>query len=236
MTSSPLATYTHPVELKNVSIAYNENKIFENINFILEKGEFAYLTGPIGCGKSTLLKLLYGEIPFTEGELALVLGYNLKNLNIKRRQEMRRAMGLVFQSHNQLLYDRTIFDNLDFVLKATSKLDKKSRKEKIQTTLHKVNMEGKGYKMPHELSGGEAERICIARALIVNPSVILMDEPTTGLDQKTSIDLGKLMQNIAKNGTSVLMATHNSNLIKTLPANTIIVNSETRNIEKQIFS
>lgn len=223
-------TSTSPIDLQGVTIARDENEVLQNINLRMESGEFAYLTGPIGGGKSSLLEFLYGELPVLSGERAYVLGFDLAHLSIAQRQAMRRRMGIVFQSQDQLLYDRSVAKNLDFVLRATCKADKKERELRIEEALEKVKMTGKGYKMPHELSGGEAERICIARALIVRPDLILMDEPTSGLDPETSIALGKLMQEIAAGGTTVLMATHNYQLMRQLPATTFAIETAKRTL------
>ncbi len=220
-----------PVFLENVSVKRFENELLRGVNLRLEAGDFAYLTGPVGAGKSSLLELLYGELPFSEGGQATVLGYDLKKLNVRKRQALRRRMGIVFQSQDQLLYDRNVTKNLDFVLRATGKIDKKERASRIEEALVQVGMSGKGYKMPYELSGGEAERICIARALVVRPDLILMDEPTAGLDAETALSIGRLMKQIASEGTTVLMATHNYELMKQLPATTYIVDTKLRRLD-----
>ncbi|MBB6276304.1 cell division ATP-binding protein FtsE [Porphyromonas circumdentaria] len=225
-----VSTSTSPVFLENVSVKRYENELLQNVTFRLEAGDFAYLTGPVGAGKSSLLELLYGELPLLEGGEASVLGYDLRKLNIRKRQAMRRRMGIVFQSQDQLLYDRNVTKNLDFVLRATSKVDKKERVVRIEEALAQVGMSGKGYKMPYELSGGEAERICIARALVVRPDLILMDEPTAGLDPETSLAIGQLMKQIASEGTTVLMATHNYELMKQLPATTYTIDPKSRTL------
>lgn len=228
MKSAPIDTSLH-ILLEDVQVCRHENQLLQNVNMHLAPGEFAYLTGPVGAGKSSLLELLYGELAHKEGT-AIVLGYNLKNIKRSKRQELRRRMGIVFQSSAQLLYDRNVEANLDFVLRATTKLSHNERLQKVQEALNKVGMPGKGYKMPHELSGGEAERICIARTIIMKPSLILMDEPTAGLDQETALSIGKLVKSIAEEGASVLMATHNTELMKALPAPTYCINSESRTL------
>lgn len=219
-----------PIFFENVSVKRYENELLNSVTFRMEAGDFAYLTGPVGAGKSSLLELLYGELALTDGGQASVLGYDLSKLNVRRRQAMRRRMGIVFQSQDQLLYDRSVTKNLDFVLRATSKIDKKERALRIEEALNQVGMTGKGYKMPYELSGGEAERICIARALVVRPDLILMDEPTAGLDPETSLSIGSMMKQIASKGTTVLMATHNYELMKQLPATTYTINPQTRTL------
>ncbi len=220
----------YSVHLEGVRVARAENDLIHDVNSRLGYNEFAYVSGPVGGGKSSLLELLYGELPHVEGE-AHVLGHNLKKLKRNARQALRRRMGIVFQSSDQLLYDRTVADNLDFVLRATGKYAHRDRQQRIEEALTKVGMQGKGYKMPHELSGGEAERICIARAIIVNPELILMDEPTAGLDPDTARSIGQLIQQISKEGTAVLMATHNQELMRDLPAPIYKIEPKTRTLE-----
>lgn len=216
-----------PVILKGVTVRRYENEILRNVDLEINAGDLVYITGPVGCGKSSLLELIYGELPLTEG-LGSVLGYDLSRLKRKQRQTMRRQMGIVFQSQDQLLYDRNVEKNLDFVLRSTGKKDKADRKILIQNVLDKVGMSGKGYRMPHELSGGEAERICIARALIVSPDLVILDEPTSGLDSVTAFAIGKLIRDIANTGTAVLMSTHNEELIVKIPSRTYTVDTSLR--------
>lgn len=224
-------TFTNKaVELVNVTVRRYENEILRDVSLELGTGDLVYITGPVGCGKSSLLELIYGELPHTEGT-ASVLGYDLHRLKIRQRQAMRRRIGIVFQSDDQLLYDRNIEKNLDFVLRATGIKDKIERRQRIEEALKKVGMSGKGYRLVHELSGGEAERVCIARALIVNPSLIVLDEPTTGLDYETGIEIGLLIKKIADNGTPVLMSTHNEDLIRKVPSRTYRVNVQKRTLE-----
>ena len=224
------ASTEYTVHLEGVQVARAENQLIHNVTIRLAHNEFAYLSGPVGGGKSSLLELLYGELPHTQGK-AYVLGYNLAHLKRNARQALRRRMGIVFQSSDQLLYDRTVAANLDFVLRATGKYPRLERQQRIEEVLDKVGMQGKGYKMPHELSGGEAERICIARALIVKPELILMDEPTAGLDPQTSLSIGQLVQQISKEGTAVLMATHNHELMRELPAPTYTIDATSRTLQ-----
>ena len=209
------ASTEYTVHLEGVQVARAENQLIHNVTIRLAHNEFAYLSGPVGGGKSSLLELLYGELPHTQGKAYVLC----------------RRMGIVFQSSDQLLYDRTIAANLDFVLRATGKYPRLERQQRIEEVLDKVGMQGKGYKMPHELSGGEAERICIARALIVKPELILMDEPTAGLDPQTALSIGQLVQQISKEGTAVLMATHNHELMRELPAPTYTIDATSRSLQ-----
>lgn len=211
-----------PIYLEQVTVSRDEHNLLRNVDLSLKEGDMVYLIGPVGAGKSSLLEVLYGELPISSGT-GNVLGNDLRHLNISKRQAMRRRMGIVFQSSGQLLYDRTVEANLDFVLRATTSLSKSERKERIRKGLTDVGMEGKGYKYPHELSGGEAARICIARALIIRPELILMDEPTAGLDNETALSICLLMRTIAQSGVAVLMSTHNKYVIKHCPAKTYAV-------------
>lgn len=228
---SPFSSTAIPLRLVDVTIRRDENEILRHINLEVYAGSLVYIMGPVGCGKSSLLELVYGELPHTEGE-AEVLGYNLSKLKIRQRQAMRRHMGIVFQSQDQLLYDRNVEENLDFVLRSIGIKDSLERKRRIEEVLQKVDMQGKGYRMPHELSGGEAERICIARALIVNPSLIVLDEPTTGLDAETALSIGRLIQSIVESGTAVLMSTHNEDLVSNYPSETYRVDPSTRTLNR----
>lgn len=219
-----------PVLLRNVTIRRQENEILRDVDLEIKAGDLVYITGPVGSGKSSLLELIYGEIKHVEGT-ALVLGYDLAKLKLKQRQAMRRRMGIVFQSSDQLLYDRNVEKNLDFVLRSTGVKDRVERKQRIEETLRKVGMGGKGYRMSHELSGGEAERICIARALIVNPSLIILDEPTTGLDSETAHAIGQLIKSISDTGTAVLMSTHNEELVNSIPSTTYRIDPNKRTLQ-----
>ncbi len=219
-----------PVLLKDATINRYENEILHHVNLEINPGDMVYITGPVGSGKSSLLEVLYGELPLFQGE-GSVLGFDLTRLKQKTRQAMRRRMGIVFQSDAQLLYDRSVDKNLEFVLRATGKYEKSTCKSLIHQALEKVGMAGKGYRMPHELSGGEAERVCIARALIVMPDLIILDEPTSGLDRATGLAIGQLVAEIARSGTAVVMSTHNAELIRHIPARTYCINSETRTLD-----
>lgn len=221
-----------PVQLKQVTIRRDEFVVLKDVDLTLERKEFAYLVGPVGSGKSSLLEVLYGELKPHGGE-AHVLGYDLHKMNISRRQSLRRNMGIVFQSSNQLLYNKTVEENLDFVLRSVSLFKKEERKERIRKALETVGIQGKGYRYPHELSGGEAARVCIARSLIVEPQFIILDEPTTGLDNETALNIAQLLYTIAQEGPTVLFATHNTYIWQQLPATMYIVDPETCTLKKK---
>jgi cell division transport system ATP-binding protein len=187
------------------------------VNFTIERGEFVYLVGKTGTGKSSLLKTLYGELPLKEGE-ASVAGYNLLEMNWKKVPFLRRNLGVVFQDF-QLLTDRNVNENLRFVLKATGWKDDKLIEEKIADVLDKVGLKSKGFKMTYELSGGEQQRVDIARALLNSPKLILADEPTGNLDPETSDEIMQLLFNISKDyGTCIIMATHDFIVISKYPS------------------
>ena len=205
------------VELKNVNIYQGENLILSDVNISVDKGEFVYLVGKTGTGKSSLLKTLYGDLTLKEGE-ASVVGYNLKEMDWKKVPFLRRSLGVVFQDF-QLLTDRNVNDNLKFVLRATGWKDEKLMDEKIADVLDKVGLKTKGFKMPFELSGGEQQRVDIARALLNSPKLILADEPTGNLDPETSDEIMQLLIHIARDfGTAVVMATHDYIVIQKFPA------------------
>jgi len=208
------------IELKNVNIYQGESLILSEVNLSLEKGEFAYLVGKTGTGKSSLLKTLYGDLELKAGE-GWVAGHNLRALTWKTVPFLRRNLGVVFQDF-QLLTDRNVNDNLKFVLKATGWKDEKLMDEKINDVLDKVNLGTKGFKMPFELSGGEQQRIDIARALLNSPKLILADEPTGNLDPETSDEIMQLLFHISKDyNTTILMATHDYIVINKFPARKI---------------
>jgi len=207
------------VTLSNVSIFQKHNMILANLSFDINKGEVVYLMGKTGSGKSSLLKTLYGELPLTQGT-GEVVGYNLQTLKKKEIPFLRRKLGVVFQDF-QLLTDRTINDNLLFVLKATGWKDKIKMQTRIQEVLEKVHLSTKGFKMPHELSGGEQQRVAIARALLNDPELILADEPTGNLDPETSEGIMKLLIEISKTGRAVLIATHDIMLYDKFPSRTL---------------
>lgn len=205
------------LELRNANIYQGGSPILQNVNFTVQKGEFVYLVGKTGTGKSSLLKTLYGELPLKEGE-GTVVGYDLRKLTLKTVPFLRRNMGVIFQDF-QLLTDRNVNENLKFVLKAIGWKDEKLMNEKIADVLDKVGLRSKGFKMPYEMSGGEQQRVDIARALLNSPKLILADEPTGNLDPETSDEIMNLLIHIAKEyGTAVVMATHDYIVIQKFPA------------------
>lgn len=208
------------IEIRKANIYQGSNLILQNVNLTVNKGEFVYLVGKTGTGKSSLLKTLYGELELKEGE-ATVAGFSLKGLDWKKVPYLRRNLGVVFQDF-QLLTDRNVNDNLKFVMKATGWTDEKLMNEKIADVLNKVGLKSKGFKMPFELSGGEQQRIDIARALLNSPKLILADEPTGNLDPETSDEIMQLLINIAKDDkTAVVMATHDYIVVQKFPARMI---------------
>lgn len=208
------------IELKNVNIYQSNNLILGNVNISVDKGEFVYLVGKTGTGKSSLLKTLYGDLELSNGE-GWVVGYNLRELDWKKVPFLRRNLGVVFQDF-QLLTDRNVNENLKFVLKATGWKDEKLMDEKIADVLDKVGLKTKGFKMPFELSGGEQQRVDIARALLNSPKLILADEPTGNLDPETSDEIMQLLFHISRDyGTAIVMATHDYIVINKFPARTI---------------
>lgn len=204
------------IDFKDVEIERAERVVLEHVTFSVNKGEFCYLVGKVGSGKSSLLKSMYGEVPVTSGECT-VLDYNLRKLKRKDIPQLRRHTGIVFQDF-QLLQGRSAFANLDFVLSATGWKSKSDREERIEEVLKEVDMLSKSYKMPHELSGGEQQRIVIARALLNKPELILADEPTGNLDPQTGYHIVNLLHRLSSEGHTVLMATHNLQLVEEFPA------------------
>lgn len=200
------------INYKNVEINQQDLCVLNNINMQLDKGEFVYLIGKVGSGKTSLLKTIYGELDIVSGD-AEVLGYNMRTIKRKHIPELRRKLGIVFQDF-QLLTDRTVYDNLEFVLRATGWKNKKEIEMRIGEVLEQVGMSNKGYKRPNELSGGEQQRIVIARAILNSPEIILADEPTGNLDVETGRQIVKLLKNICENGSSVMMTTHNLQLLQ----------------------
>lgn len=205
------------IELRNANIYQSDSLILRDVNLNVNKGEFVYLVGKTGTGKSSLLKTLYGELPLKEGQ-GTVTGYNLRDLTWKKVPFLRRNMGVIFQDF-QLLTDRNVNENLKFVLRAIGWKDEKLMNEKIADVLDKVGLRSKGFKMPFEMSGGEQQRVDIARALLNSPKLILADEPTGNLDPETSDEIMQLLIHIARDyGTSVVMATHDYIVIQKFPA------------------
>lgn len=193
--------------------------VLQNVDLSMEKGEFVYLVGKTGSGKSTLLKTLYGELPLRAGE-GEVVGYDLRQLKKKEVPYLRRELGIVFQDF-QLLTDRSVQDNMWFVMKATGWKDKKEMKKRMENVLERVGLGTKGFKMPHELSGGEQQRVVIARSLLNDPALILADEPTGNLDPETTKGIVELLFEISSRGRGVLMASHDFHIMKDFPARTI---------------
>ena len=202
--------------LKNVDIFQQKILIVSDVSFSINRGEFIYVVGKTGSGKSNLLKLMYGDVQAASGEVQ-VAGYDLTKINSKNIQRLRRKLGIVFQDY-QLLQDRNVYENLKFVTKVTGWKDKRLREERIEEVLEMVGLKTKGHKMPHQLSGGEQQRVCIARALINKPELILADEPTGNLDPESSYDIFYLLRQIAEEGTSVLIATHDFLIINQIPS------------------
>ncbi len=204
------------VSLRGVNIYQGNSLILQDVNFTINKGEFVYLVGKTGTGKSSLLKTLYGELTLKEGT-GSVVGFDLRDMDWKKVPFLRRNLGVVFQEF-QLLTDRNVQENLRFVLKATGWKDEKLIEEKINDVLDKVGLKSKGFKMPFEMSGGEQQRVDIARALLNSPKLILADEPTGNLDPETSDEIMQLLFHIAKDyGTAVIMATHDFIVINRYP-------------------
>ena len=200
------------IKYKNVEIRQQELSVLENVNLELHKGEFLYLIGKVGSGKTSLLKTMYGELDVADGE-AEVLGYDMCSIKRKYIPQLRRKLGIIFQDF-QLLIDRTVYNNLEFVLRATGWKNKQEIKERIDEVLQLVGMSNKGYKFPNELSGGEQQRIVIARAVLNSPEIILADEQTGNLDVETGKAIVELLHNICSSGASVVMTTHNLQLLR----------------------
>jgi len=207
------------LQLKTANIYQRERLILDNVNLQVNKGEFIYLIGKTGSGKSSLMKTLYGDLPLKEGS-GNIVGYDLKSLKEKEIPFLRRKIGVVFQDF-KLLYDRNIYENLRFVLRATGWIEKDKMKSKINEVLDRVGMISVLEKMPFQLSGGEQQRIAIARALLNDPELILADEPTGNLDPRTSMEIMDVLHEIHKNGRSVIMATHDYALILKYPHKTL---------------
>lgn len=203
------------IRYTDVEIHQQELCVLNDVNLELHKGEFVYLVGKVGSGKTSLLKTFYGELDIASGE-AEVLGYDMLHIKRKHIPQLRRKLGIVFQDF-QLLTDRTVYDNLEFVLRATGWKSKGEIKDKIEEVLNLVGMSNKGYKLPNELSGGEQQRIVIARAVLNSPEIILADEPTGNLDSETGYAIAELLHGISEAGALVVMTTHNLQLLREFP-------------------
>lgn len=208
------------IRYENVELCQQDNIVLQDVNVEIKSGEFIFLLGKVGSGKSTFMKSMYSEIPVYEGT-AEVLNYDLQKIKRKEIPGLRRKIGIVFQDF-QLLTDRTVNANLEFVLQATGWKDTNAITEQIQHVLKQVGMQTKGYKMPHQLSGGEQQRIVIARALLNSPEIILADEPTGNLDPATGQDIMELLYSIRKSGTTVVVATHNLSWVDMYPGRVLI--------------
>lgn len=202
------------IQLQDVELYQDDEKVLEHVNFCVNENDFIYIVGKVGSGKSSLLKSLYGELPLESGE-AEVLGFNMSRLRNRHIPQLRRQLGIVFQDF-QLLHELTVRNNLDFVLRATG-WKKKLRPARIQEVLALVGLEDKADKYPHELSGGEQQRVCIARALLNHPKVILADEPIGNLDPETSRHIMHILQAAREQGTAIVMVTHNLHLLNEFP-------------------
>lgn len=217
------------ISYNNVSIWQQEQEVLEGINFSINPGEFVYLIGKVGSGKSTFLKSIYGELDINDGN-ATVLGYDMKTIKRKHIPALRRRIGIVFQDF-QLLTDRTVKENLEFVLKATGWKNNNDIQTRISEVLAQVGMDTKGYKMPNELSGGEQQRIVIARAILNRPELILADEPTGNLDVETGHRIVELLREICSQGSAIIMTTHNMNLLSEYPGK--VYKCESHKLEEQ---
>ena len=208
------------VQIEHANIYQSGGLILQDVNLNVQKGEFVYLVGKTGTGKSSLLKTLYGELTLTEG-VGNVVGFNLKEMDWKKLPFLRRNLGVVFQDF-QLLSDRNVNENLSFVLKATGWQDEQLIQQKVDDVLHKVGLQNKGFKMTYEMSGGEQQRVDIARAMLNSPKLILADEPTGSLDPETSDEIMQILFQIAKeDGTAIIMATHDYMVVNKFPARTL---------------
>ncbi|MCX6234016.1 MAG: ATP-binding cassette domain-containing protein [Bacteroidetes bacterium] len=207
------------IEFENLSVYHKNILILSDVNLVIQRGEFVYLVGKTGSGKSSLLKTIYAELPVMEGS-ARIAGYDLTQLRKRDIPFLRRKLGIVFQDF-QLLTDRSVSENLLFVMKATGWKNKRDMDARIREVLEKVGLGTKGFKMPHQLSGGEQQRVSIARALINDPEIILADEPTGNLDPETSEGIMNLLIDISHSGRSVFMATHNYSLFRKFPSRTL---------------
>ena len=209
------------ISLKNIDIYQKKILILPKVNMTVQKGEFVYLIGKTGSGKSSILKVLFADVP-AKGEEAIVAGYDLMKIKTRQIPYLRRKLGIVFQDY-QLLSDKTVMENLLFVLKATHWKDLNAMQNRVEEVLGLVGLGTKDFKYPHQLSGGEQQRVCIARALLNNPDIILADEPTGNLDPLTAEEIFKILHDINKQGTTVVMATHNFSMIDKFASRTICI-------------
>jgi cell division transport system ATP-binding protein len=214
--TAPLDTI---IELNDCSIMQQDHLVLTDVNLKVEKGEFVYLVGRVGSGKTSLIRTLSAQLPLTEGE-GWIAGFNLRTIKKREIPLLRRKLGIVFQDF-QLLTDRSVHDNLEFALRATGWSTKTGIEERIGEVLEKVGLQKKGFKMPHQLSGGEQQRVVIARALLNDPEIILADEPTGNLDPETSEEIHILLRSISNTGRAVIMSTHKHTLVKKFPARTM---------------
>lgn len=212
MSTTSTSTNTSIIEYKNVEVLRKEHVVLKDVSFEVHPGEFIYLIGKVGSGKSSLMKTMYAEVPVHTGE-ARVFDYDLRDIRRRQIPFLRRRIGIVFQDF-QLLTDRSVHANLDFVLEATGWKSKAEREKRVTEALERVGMLKKSYKMPHELSGGEQQRVVIARALLNEPDLILADEPTGNLDPETGLQIVDQLYKIASEGTAVIIATHNLLLLE----------------------
>ncbi len=219
------------MKYSDVRISQQEVDVLEEVNLELSGGEFVYLIGKVGSGKSTFLKTIYGEVPVADGR-AEVLGFNLRRLKQREIPKLRKKLGIVFQDF-RLLIDRSAHDNLEFVLRATGWRNRREIEQRINEVLTLVGMQHKGYKLPNELSGGEQQRVVIARAVLNHPKIILADEPTGNLDVETGFQIADLLHRICREqGTLVIMSTHNMQLLQKYPGNVLRVENHHMNEEK----
>lgn len=210
---------------EQVDIYQDSHLILKNVSIQIQEGDFVYLLGKSGSGKTSLIKSIYADIPIKKGD-ARVCGYNLMQLKKREIPFLRRKIGVVFQDF-QLLPDRDVYDNLLFVMKATGWNDAKKMDERIQEVLQSVGLQDKYNKMPYELSGGEQQRVCIARALINHPELIIADEPTGNLDPQTSLEIVQILKNLSEKGTSVLLATHDIIVYQKIKGKTLVCENQT---------
>ncbi len=208
------------IDIQSADIYQEQNKVLDNVTFSIEKGQFVYLIGRTGSGKSSLLKTLYADLPVGNGKVKIA-GYSLEKIKNKEVPFLRRKLGIIFQDF-QLFYDRTVAENLEFVLKATGWKNRAQMKIRISSVLMRVGLESALNKMPHQLSGGEQQRIVIARSLLNEPSILLADEPTGNLDPEVGESIMELFKDINHSGTTILMATHNHNFIDKFPGRVLV--------------